>query len=743
MSRADLGKFVALLTWLGALLLTVRLSERGPTPLPATSPAHEFSALRARTHLDALAGAIGRRVGGSTESATARAYVISRMKSLPQWETSAQRVSSFRLTGDHARIYDLTNVVAVLPGRRKEALLVSSHYDSSISGPGAGDDAASVAAMLETARALAQQPQLEQTLIFLFNESEELGLHGAHGFTRHPLLSSVRAFLNLESAGPSGKPILFQSGPGNPWLAKAYAHAAPHPHGSVLAQDIFQSGAIPSDTDFRVFRDDGNLRGIDTALYRNGYLYHTPSDEASRVTSTTLQAIGANTLALCQHIGSMPHFPARDDKSASVYYDFLGLTMLSYSIGTARILAVLMLLSVIIAIFLACRSRKPHLSALLSETALRIITIPLSIACVAGAGFLLFALTGRHHTWFDDPVAIGMSSSMLGFGLALLMRRKRPDTLTESAASLLTWSLLLLLLTAAGIGAGYLALWWTGALIAVLLVTVRAGSDATNYAGWILILPPALMTVQLGEMLLAMFIPVSGRMLLAISFDTIIPALAAIPAVLLAISIPKVKPFRMIATILALAGFAGMVYLATTARYSGDRPMRLSVVEERAEGVAPILRLRGSDYPTTRTNLLASYFPFALRDGSDYAVALSRNSKPGRSEEIRTELNRDGFSLTYRPGHAFSTRFEFSAPRTLVCLSCDRQTPLLVSTFSLHGSNRSQFRLAVRRGARPASLEIDSATMGVSEEARMLTSRLPASIAVTSVTHYLRTIVVP
>lgn len=52
---------------------------------------------------------------------------------------------------------------------------------------------------------------------------------------------------------------MFQTGPGHSWLVNAYAASAPHPHATVVAEEIFQSGTVVVHSEeFTVF-DASNL----------------------------------------------------------------------------------------------------------------------------------------------------------------------------------------------------------------------------------------------------------------------------------------------------------------------------------------------------------------------------------------------------------------------------------------------------------------------------------------------------
>lgn len=83
-----------------------------------------------------------------------------------------------------------------------------------------------------------------------------------------------------------------------------YKNAAPYPNGQVTAEELFQSGLIPSDTDFRIFRDFGHVPGMDFAHVMHGYRYHTKYDHIDYIPPEALQRTGTNVLELVRIIAN-------------------------------------------------------------------------------------------------------------------------------------------------------------------------------------------------------------------------------------------------------------------------------------------------------------------------------------------------------------------------------------------------------------------------------------------------------
>ncbi|SCZ90186.1 BZ3500_MvSof-1268-A1-R1_Chr1-3g01827 [Microbotryum saponariae] len=229
------------------------------------------------------------------------------------------------------KYFDIGNVIVRLSdgtaASKKNAVLVNAHTDSTLPSPGAADDLIGVAAMLEALRVMALTPRrLSNSVIFrqcsifgscargaerlmrwwcvraVFNGGEESLQDASHLFiTQHPLKDSVRAVINLEACGVGGPEIVFQAT--SEEMIKALSKT-PRPYGTTLASEIFQTGLILSDTDFRQFVEYGNLTGLDMALVQNSYLYHTRLDVPELIEPGALQHMGENTLALLEYLTS-------------------------------------------------------------------------------------------------------------------------------------------------------------------------------------------------------------------------------------------------------------------------------------------------------------------------------------------------------------------------------------------------------------------------------------------------------
>ncbi|XP_026081649.1 endoplasmic reticulum metallopeptidase 1 [Carassius auratus] len=359
---------VILLLGFVCLLWTLVLISVQPL-ISSSSPGH-FNALRARKHLEQITS-IGPRTVGSTENEiTTVNYLLDQIEQIqsesktgPHFITvDIQRPTGcFRIDSFNISCYDrITNIAVKLQPKTgaQHFMLANCHFDSVPNSPGASDDAVSCSVMLEVLHSLVNLSMpLKHGVIFLFNGAEETKLQASHGFiTQHPWAQQVRAFVNLEAAGVGGKELVFQTGPENPWLVQAYARAAIYPFASVVGQEIFQSRLIPSDTDFRIFRDFGNIPGIDLAFIENGFIYHTKYDTPERIHTKSIQRTGDNILSLLKHL-VMSEELADSSKYRSgnmVFFDMLGVMLVVYPAHVGTIINYLVAIATMIYLGTKC-----------------------------------------------------------------------------------------------------------------------------------------------------------------------------------------------------------------------------------------------------------------------------------------------------------------------------------------------------------------------------------------------------
>src|ERR671914_2953931 len=266
-----IGVVVALV--LGAFAAISLHALEPPDPLPASAPANEFSAERAFSHVEQIAERP--HPVGSTANAEVRDYLVGQLEDLGL-QPAIQEATSARTMEGTASIARVHNIHARIPGSSPTGhVVLVAHYDSVPRGPGAADDGAGVAAILEIARAITSDSQPRNDIDIVFTDAEEPWLLGAQAFVREGRLDPQRSVvLNLEAGGTSGPALMFESSPDNATLIPALA-SAQRPIAGSGWEACYQ--LLPNDTDFTVFRDAG-FAGMNFSLAEGSARYHTPED---------------------------------------------------------------------------------------------------------------------------------------------------------------------------------------------------------------------------------------------------------------------------------------------------------------------------------------------------------------------------------------------------------------------------------------------------------------------------------
>tara|TARA_R110002051_G_scaffold260554_1_gene320340 strand:+ start:326 stop:2611 length:2286 start_codon:yes stop_codon:yes gene_type:complete len=233
-----------------------------------------------------------------------RQYIISQLEKLGL-ETTLQEGYT---AGDWGNLSKATNIIAKIKGSESgKALLLLSHYDSNPhSSLGASDAGSGVATILEGVRAfLAENKTPKNDIIILISDAEELGLNGADLFVnKHPWAKSVGLVLNFEARGSGGPSyMLIETNRGNGNLIKEFTEANPeYPVANSLVYSIYKM--LPNDTDLTVFREDGDIEGLNFAFIDDHFDYHTERDNYERLDKNTLAHQGSYLMPLLHHFSN-------------------------------------------------------------------------------------------------------------------------------------------------------------------------------------------------------------------------------------------------------------------------------------------------------------------------------------------------------------------------------------------------------------------------------------------------------
>src|SRR6266403_2037778 len=318
------------------LLAATWYAYRPPAPLGPDAPPSAFSAYRAEAILRDLVGNGVPHPIGSPAGARLRDAIVERLAALGYApELQSGFVCREGVCGSPV------NIIATLRGSAgdKDTVMLAAHYDSVPAGPGASDDGAGVATLLEIARILAARPPPPHPIVLLLTDGEEAGLLGAQLFVRqHRLSRQVKAVVNLEARGTSGPSLMFETGTANTWLMRSYGSAIARPFTNSLYHVVYK--LLPNDTDFTEFKAAG-YQGFNFAFIGDVAHYHTPLDSVANAGASSIQHQGDNALAALSALANSPTLhPAI---SESVFFDGFARTLIAWPAAFALPAALLTL----------------------------------------------------------------------------------------------------------------------------------------------------------------------------------------------------------------------------------------------------------------------------------------------------------------------------------------------------------------------------------------------------------------
>ncbi|NOJ93028.1 M20/M25/M40 family metallo-hydrolase [Corallococcus coralloides] len=468
---------VTALLGLGVILLVLRGSSL-PAPVPASAPGERFSAERAREHLRFI-GAEPHALG-TPRHAEVRDYLQARLRDVGA-EVQVQREPVFApAQGIPRPAANVENVVGRLrakDGAKGTPVMLVAHYDSVPTGPGASDNGAAVASILEVARALQQGPALAGDVLFLFTDAEEQHLLGSTAFVAsHPWARESGVVLNVDARGNAGPLLMFEVSPGGGWLVRRLAEEAPDVGAGSLFTAVYQR--MKNATDFTALRQ-GGWQGLNFANVEGTQAYHSRKETVDAVSDGLLQQQGDTLLALTRRISREASVPEGEEL---IYFN-AGPLRVHYPRSWTAPLAVLWGGLFVFAVFRARQRKQLRLWAVLRESLVLLLVGFLASSLARLAWPLLKALQpgfralSRSETQDNARFILAVVLwVMAAMGVGLYLRRRAP-VMELAAGGCVPWAVICIAVSVVLPGASALFLWPFAGMVLLLLWLGGRGTE--------------------------------------------------------------------------------------------------------------------------------------------------------------------------------------------------------------------------------------------------------------------------
>jgi Peptidase family M28 len=451
--------FLTLLSILFTILISI-YQLQPPAAAYTNTPVTEFSSQRAIKHLEVIAQQP--HPIGSLEQTKVGNYIFQALTSLGI-KTEIQTATVVNPRGEVPfSAGSVRNIVGKLDGTDStKSILLVAHYDSVKNGPGASDNGAGVAGLIETAKALKVSSPLKNNAIFLFTDGEEVGFLGAKAFIdEYPWAKEVGLVLNFEARGNSGPSVMFETSDNNGWLIPEFAASVKHPVATSLTCSIYK--LLPNDTDLTVFKEAG-LAGLNFAYLQGVVYYHTLSDNLKNINERSLQHHGDYALALTRHFGNLNL--EKTQKSDAIYFDILGKFVIHYPEKWRYSLTTVVLILFVAVVTLGLRKKLLKFSGITFGFFAFLLNIISAFGIVTFVWWILENLYGyksipQGDTYNSNFYIISFIALATAITSVLyIWFRKKVSVLNLTIGALFWWLILMVLTTLYLPGASYLFTW--------------------------------------------------------------------------------------------------------------------------------------------------------------------------------------------------------------------------------------------------------------------------------------------